>query len=57
MKILLEVIFLIGICIGGLMSLNYLGDTDTDKMLGFTGLIILTISLIVFIYLKIRKDD
>jgi len=56
MKILLEVIFLIGICVGGLMSLGFLGDTDTDEMVGFVGLIIFNISLIVFIYLKIRKD-
>ena len=55
MKLLLEVIFLLGMLIGGFLTINLFGETDFGLVLGCLGLVIFFISFIVFLYIKKRK--
>ena len=57
MKILLEVIFLLGMLFGGLLSILLFSEDNTESLSGFFGLMMFIFSFIVFLYLKKRKDD
>ena len=57
MKILLEVIFLLGMLFGGLLSILLFSEDNTESLFGSFGLTMFIFSFIVFLYLKKRKDD